>query len=71
MHSVRDVALGDDACRVRQGVLPRVLAALANLALAILRLLGRTNLPPAMHPFRLRPREALAVLLGAKPQRVP
>ena len=66
MHNVRDVALGEDACWVRKGASPRVLAAFANLAISILRLLGRTNLRRAMHPFRLRPREVLAVLLGAK-----
>lgn len=71
MHYVRDVALGEDACRVRKGALPRVLAAFANLAISILRLLGRTNLRRSMHHFRMHPRKALAVLLGAKPLRVP
>lgn len=56
MHNVRDVALGEDAYRVPKGASPRVLAAFANLR-------------RAMHPFRLGPREALAVLLGAKPLR--
>ena len=66
MHYVREGALGEGTYRVRKGTLPRVLAAFANLSLAILRLLGRTNLRRAMHPLRLHPREALAALLGAK-----
>lgn len=69
VHYVRDVALGEGACRVRKGVLPQVLATFANLATSILHLLGRTNLRRAMHQFRLRPHEALPVLLGAKPLR--
>ena len=32
VHYVRDVALGENACRVRKGALPRLLAAFANLA---------------------------------------
>ena len=71
VHYVRDMALGEDACRVRKGALPRILAAFANLAISILRVLGRTNLRRAMNHFRMRPRKALAVLLGAKPLRAP
>ena len=38
LHRVRDGALAEDPCRVRQGYLPRAMAVFANLALTILRL---------------------------------
>ena len=62
VHDGRDTALGEDACRVRQGALPRVPAAFANLAISVLRLLGQTNLARAMDNLRLRPRRALTVV---------
>jgi predicted transposase YbfD/YdcC len=36
LHYVRDVTLGEDACRVRTGAAPQLLAALRNSALALL-----------------------------------
>ena len=49
IHYVRDVALGEDACRVRSNALPRVMAAFANLAISILRLLQVQNIKRTMH----------------------
>ena len=46
---MRDVALGEDACRVRSNALPRVMAAFANLAISILRLLQVQNIKRTMH----------------------
>ena len=40
VHHVRDGALPRDASRLRKGALPQVMAAFANLALSILRMLG-------------------------------
>ncbi len=37
LHSVRDVTLGEDRCRVRVGQSPRVLASLWNAAVHLLR----------------------------------
>ena len=48
IHHVRDVALGEDACRVRSRALPRVMAAFANLAISILRLLQVRNIRRTM-----------------------
>ena len=48
IHYVRDVALGEDACRVRSNALPRVMAAFANLAISILRLLQVRNIKRTM-----------------------
>jgi hypothetical protein len=36
LHYVRDVTLGEDACRVRQGTAPQVLAALRNVVVHLL-----------------------------------
>ena len=49
IHYVRDVALGEDACRVRSNALPRVMAACANLAISILRLLQVKNIQRTMN----------------------
>ena len=49
IHYVRDVALREDACRVRSNALPRVMAAFANLAISILRLLQVQNIKRTMH----------------------
>ena len=44
VHRVRDGVLREHACRARKSHLPRVLAVFANVALSILRLLGKTNI---------------------------
>ena len=54
VHYVRDVALGEDACRVRTGALPRIMAAMANLAISILRLLGVQNIKRTISRLRLK-----------------
>ena len=64
IHYVRDVALREDACRVRKGSLPRVLAALTNVTLTILRLLRVRNLKRTMRSFYRQGWRAVAVLLG-------
>ena len=55
IHYVRDVALREDDCRVRKGALPRVMAAFANLAISILRLLRVKNIKRRMEQLHLRP----------------
>jgi hypothetical protein len=40
LHWVRDVSLGEDACRVRTGAAPQVLAACRNAVLTLVRRLG-------------------------------
>ena len=40
LHRVRDVTLREDACRVRSGQAPQVLAACRNAVLTLLRRLG-------------------------------
>ena len=65
MHYVCDTALREDACRVRKGSLPRVMAAFANLDISVLRLLGKQNPARAMDIFRLRPNTAVAAVWSA------
>jgi predicted transposase YbfD/YdcC len=48
VHWVRDVTLGEDASRVRTGNTPRVMAALRNLTVSLLRLDGATNIAGAL-----------------------
>lgn len=47
-HYVRDVSLGEDASRIREGSGPQVMAALRNLAIGFLRSTGASNIAEAM-----------------------
>lgn len=67
MHYVRSIALGESSYRMHKSALQRVLAALWELAISILRLLGRTNLRPEMHQFWLSARQASAGTLTRLP----
>jgi hypothetical protein len=62
LHYVRDVALGEDASRVRAGSGPQVLAALRNLAISKLRLDGATNIVAALRRNAARVRDLLVSL---------
>ncbi len=67
LHWVRDMTLGEDACRVRTGNAPEVLAALRN---AVVHLLSQEVRPSkardsraaVCHRFAARPTEALQVI---------
>jgi predicted transposase YbfD/YdcC len=69
LHWVRDVTLGEDACRVRTGAAPHVLAALRNVVLALLRRRGVENVAAALREHGWRPNGALH-FLGLAPARV-
>jgi predicted transposase YbfD/YdcC len=62
LHWVRDVSLGEDACQVRSGSAPQVLAALRNTVIALARDAGWTNIAAALRHYAWRPGAALAVL---------
>ena len=64
VHWVRDVALREDASRLRKGALPRVWAAFANLAISILRLLRTVGIKRRMSQLGFRPDSAVQLLLG-------
>ena len=62
-HWRRDVTLGEDACKVAQGQVPQVLAALNNIVLAIIDFLGAPNAARQLRRFDASPAEALALLM--------
>ena len=64
VHWVRDVALREDASRLRKGALPRVWAAVANMAMSILRLLKTQRIQRRMNQLHLRPDSAVELTLG-------
>ena len=59
-----EVALGEDHSRICNGSLTRLLAALANLAVSILRLQRTTIFKRRMRQVCLDPNAAVALLLG-------
>ena len=60
---VRDVSLGEDACRVRTGQGPRNLAIFRNLAIHLVRQVdGQDNVAAALRRHAAHPHEALALL---------
>jgi hypothetical protein len=61
---VRDMAMGEDHCRVRTGTAPHVLSYLRNAALNLLRRAACTNIAAALRRFSAHPCEALALLRG-------
>jgi hypothetical protein len=65
LHWRRDVMLREDACQVRKGEAPRVLAVLNSFLLALLDWQGVTNVPHQMRIFDARPALAVRLLLGS------
>ena len=65
LHWRRDVTLVEDACQVRTGQAPQVLAALNNAVLALADALHISNLAAQMRSFDAHPERALALLLGS------
>lgn len=62
LHHRRDVTFGEDACRVRKGSGPQVLAALRNALIHLLARHAAKNFAAALRRFSTRPREALDLL---------
>jgi len=61
---VRDVTMGEDACRVRKRSAPVVLATLRNALLNLLRIRGATNRAAQCRTFCADPVKALQALQG-------
>ncbi|WP_109570954.1 hypothetical protein [Gemmata obscuriglobus] len=57
-HDVRDVTLGADACRVRKGAAPQVLAALRNAAIHRLATVPADRTPEALEWLQRHPEHA-------------
>lgn len=63
-HWVRDVTFDEDRSQVRTGAAPQVMAALRNLALALLRRAGHPNIAAALRTYAARPADAGMLLLS-------
>jgi predicted transposase YbfD/YdcC len=62
VHYVRDVTLGEDACRIRKAAAPQILAALRNAVVSMLRLEGNTNIAAALRQCTWKTQPRLAML---------
>ncbi|AWM37633.1 hypothetical protein GobsT_43700 [Gemmata obscuriglobus] len=58
LHYVRDVTLGEDACRVRKGTAPQVLAAVRNVVVHLLASVEAKSRPEAIELLQLHPENA-------------
>ena len=63
LHGVRDVTLGEDACRVRSGSAPQALAATRNAVVHLLEGVEAPSKAAALRRFAIYPLEALALIL--------
>ena len=67
LHWVRDVSLGEDACRVRTGAAPQILAAVRNAGLWLMRSSGLTAIAAAPRRHAAKPEEAVRLVMGFAP----
>ena len=58
LHYVRDVTLGEDACRVRTGSAPQVLAAMRNAVVHLLAAVNAKSRPEAIELLQVQPQAA-------------
>jgi predicted transposase YbfD/YdcC len=62
VHYVRDVTLGEDACQTHVGNAPRVLAALRDVILNLLRACGWENISDAVRHYAAKITDALSLI---------
>jgi predicted transposase YbfD/YdcC len=62
LHHIRDVTFREDACKVRTGAAPHVMAVLRNLVIGVLSRAGPVNLAAALRRHARNPRRPLATL---------
>jgi predicted transposase YbfD/YdcC len=67
LHWVRDMSFGEDACRVRTGAAPQVLAGLRNASLRLLRASGLREIAAALRRHAAKPIEAVRLVLDLVP----
>ena len=58
LHDVRDVTFGEDACRVRCGTAPQVLAALRNVVVHLIAGVAAKSAPEALEILQMNPDQA-------------
>jgi hypothetical protein len=63
LHWVRDMSLGEDACRVRTGAAPQILAALRNAGLWLMRSSGLTAIAAALRRHAAKPEQAVELIM--------
>ena len=66
LHWLRDVTLGEDACQVRSGHAPQVLAAMRNAVVGLLHRHRVPNLAAALRTHAWSPPSVMLGLLGLK-----
>jgi hypothetical protein len=64
LHYVRDVTFGEDACRVRSGAAPQILAGFRNVLVSLLNRHGERNKAAALRRFAAWPLQALRLVRG-------
>lgn len=62
LHWVRDVSLGEDACRAKAENCPQNLAALRNVGLTLMRAAGLNEILSTLRDFATRPHDLLKFL---------
>jgi predicted transposase YbfD/YdcC len=62
LHHLRDVTFAEDACKVRTGSGPHVMATLPNLVIGVLCRAGPVNVTAALRHHARDPRRPLATL---------
>jgi predicted transposase YbfD/YdcC len=67
LHWVRDMSLGEDACRVRKGAAPQILAAMRNAGLRLLRACNVPNIAAALRRHAAKPLEAIDLVMNLAP----
>jgi predicted transposase YbfD/YdcC len=68
LHYVRDVTLGEDACRVRKGSAAQVLAAVRNTIVHLLSGVGASSTAAAIRRLNAHPEKAFDLLDLPQPQ---
>lgn len=66
LHYVRDVTLREDACRVRKGNAPQVLAALRNATIHLLTQIPAPSRAAAIRSLSIHPAKTLALIHQTK-----
>jgi len=69
LHWVRDVTFDEDRSQLRLGHAHQLMAAFRNLAIALLRLMGHTNIASATRYFAAQPNSALLLVFQPIPLR--